>query len=125
MRRVWGFDNPLMSLTAEMTGAYSGPGPLHLVTVLWRDKPWGDSKSMATLIIWAICLSGSTRGTASEDQAGPLGTRPETAPLAARIAARGGGLTVARSAKTLMLPASLSSEPYGVLGTARPSQPRR
>jgi CBS-domain-containing membrane protein len=46
-----------------------------------------------------------------EGQAGPLGTRPEAAPSAARIAARDGGLTVARSANTLMLPASLRSEP--------------
>jgi hypothetical protein len=65
---------------------------------------------------------GSVR---AEDQAGPLGTRPEAAPSAVRIAARDGGLTVARSANTPMFPASVRSEPYGVLGTARPSQPRR
>jgi hypothetical protein len=64
---------------------------------------------------------GSAR---AEDQAGPLGTRPEAAPSAARIAALDGDATVARSANTPMLPASVRREPYGVLGTARPSQPR-
>jgi hypothetical protein len=64
------------------------------------------------------------RSARAEVQARPLGTRPEAAPSAACIAARDGALSIARSANTPMLPASLRSEPYGLLGTARPSQPR-